>query len=311
VENSDDEIQYGVWGPPTVEEQLERNDALTDVQKLGVEGLAPEQMAEREHLKERDRQRGLLEEGDAQEEEDESAFDRMVERKMSHLLPPRLGTGEDAKACEPTTTFHGSEEYDYKGRSWTAPPSGMGSLLAGEGEEEDEDGAHELGMDHHKCYVPKKCVHRFLGHNKGVHRIRCFPRTGHLLLSAGLDGKCKVWSTTDKKVMRTYIGHTAAVRDVQFNNDGSKFVSCSFDRYLRLWNTESGSLAKCWGPIPIVVFPIQSNFILTMTTCLWWDAPIIKLSRTIRHRVKLRRNTIITWHLSILFYLSKIMVRKW
>ena len=34
--------------------------------------------------------------------------------------------------------------------------------------------------------------------------------------------------------MRTYTGHTAAVRDVQFNHDGTKVVSASFGRYLRL-----------------------------------------------------------------------------
>ena len=42
---------------------------------------------------------------------------------MSHLLPPRLT--EDAEAIEATTTFHGDEEVDYRGRSWTTPPAGV------------------------------------------------------------------------------------------------------------------------------------------------------------------------------------------
>jgi pre-mRNA-processing factor 17 len=89
-----------------------------------------------------------------------------------------------------------------------------------------------------------KCVHRFTGHNQGVRRIRLFPITGHLLLSAGLVGKCKVWSIAEKQVTRTYIGHSAAVRDVQFNSVGSRFVSASFDRYLRRWNTGTGEVIQ-------------------------------------------------------------------
>ena len=210
--------------------------------------LAPEQLAEREYLKERDRQRGIAEE----QKEQESAIDRLVERKMAHLLPPRLG--DEDEAIEATTMFHGKDSFDYKGRSWMAPPAGLASFARSE---------DDLEMNHHRCYVPKKCVHRFSASEKGVHRIRLFPKTGHLLLSAGLDGKCQVWSLEQKQLMRTYCGHKAGVRDVQFNHDGSRFVSASFDRFLRLWNTETGEVLQTLTnrKVPYVVkfYPLDDN----------------------------------------------------
>eukprot|EP00536_Pseudo-nitzschia_multiseries_P002066 jgi/Psemu1/322383/estExt_fgenesh1_pg.C_270042 len=276
VYGSDDEAVYGVWAPPSKEERWHADNALTDLQKGGPDALAPEQIAERAHIAERDRVLGQKEEEN--ETQQLSGFERLMERKMAHLLPPRT-PGDDRPMDPPKTTFHGDAETDYKGRSWMAPPPGTKPLGS------DELSARER-MEDHACYVPKKCVHRYTGHNQGVQRIRLFPNTGHLLLSAGLDGKCKIWSVGDivgttgkeagggngnqRRVLRTYEGHKAAVRDVQFNHDGSRFVSASFDRFLRLWDTESGAVINTFGnqkvPYCVEFYPRDDNYFVVGTS---------------------------------------------
>lgn len=274
VNDSDDEINYGIWGPPTEEMKQVQADTLSTLDKVGgvAESLPEAIRAERAHLVERNRRKGMDVSGEdggigpviggsGPNDRENQNFDKLVERKMAHLLPPRIN-GEEAVAMDPTTKLHlpAEEEFNYKGESWIVPPTELRSGL------DIEEG----DVDHHKCYVPKKCTARFLGHNKGVQRIRLFPQTGHLLLSAGLDGKCKVWSVVTKKVCRTYIGHSAAVRDVQFNNDGSKFVSCSFDRFIRMWDTESGKVLGTYTnrrvPYVLKFYPKDDNiFVVGMS----------------------------------------------
>eukprot|EP01039_Chlorochromonas_danica_P005347 gene5347-5883_t len=157
-------------------------------------------------------------------EEEEEKWEKVNERKMGFIMPPRPKRG--SLIPDATSTFHGDSEKDFQGRSWMSVPQGI---------HPDEDGSE------HDCYLPKKCVHRLAGHSKGVQCIEFYPKTGHLLLSASMDGKCKIWDAqSDFRCLRSYSGHSEGVRSVEMSPDGKTFLSSGFDRIIRHWDIETG-----------------------------------------------------------------------
>lgn len=134
------------------------------------------------------------------------------------------------KAPTETTEFCGSEVYDYLGRTYMHVPQDLDINLRKEPGEQE-------------CFVPKKKVFTFPGgHRGGVNELRFFPKSGHLLLSCGNDGTVKLWDCYhNREHLRTYRGSSGkAVKDISFNNSGTRFLSTSYDKQIRLWDTETG-----------------------------------------------------------------------
>ena len=81
-----------------------------------------------------------------------------------------------------TFKCHIKETVDSMGRSFLAPPRELRPVLP------------------EKCYLPKKLIHTWSGHTKGVNAIKFFPVYAHLLLSCSLDGRVKVLAVSPARV---------------------------------------------------------------------------------------------------------------
>jgi pre-mRNA-processing factor 17 len=53
-----------------------------------------------------------------------------------------------------------------------------------------------------ECFIPKKLIHTWDGHAKGVSSIKFFPKSAHLLLSGGMDNQVKVCIILAEKKLR-------------------------------------------------------------------------------------------------------------
>ena len=129
--------------------------------------------------------------------------------------------------------FHGKSEQDFLGRTYMHIPTVTTA-----------QGILDLSKDDYipQCFVPKKGIHTWNGHNKAVTCMELFPQSGHLLLSGSMDAKIKLWNVYgDKWVLRTFIGHNKAVRNVSFSPNGAHFASTAYDQTVKYWDTETGS----------------------------------------------------------------------
>ncbi|XP_045765768.1 pre-mRNA-processing factor 17 [Maniola jurtina] len=150
-------------------------------------------------------------------------------KELEEILAKRQKKGkvDDDKPLEEKSILHIDKATDYLGRSWIEAPRSETQLRS------------DTPPD--KCFLPKAHIFTWKGHTKGVAAVRWYPGTAHLMLSAGMDCRVKIWEVYgSRRCVRTYFGHRQAVRDVNFNNCGKQFLSAAYDRYIKLWDTETG-----------------------------------------------------------------------
>lgn len=181
-------------------------------------------------------------------EGDHAATDEEYEPEaLAPKVRPEIDVGRDIRIESnhgaERSEFYGKSLRDYQGRTYMHVPQDLDiDLRKIPGEEE--------------CYVPKKNVHTWDAHKKGISALRFFPNSGHLLLSASMDSKIFLWDCHhERSLLREYAGHSKAVRDISFNRDGTRFVSAGYDSHMKLWDTETGQCISRYGigKIPYVV----------------------------------------------------------
>lgn len=167
-----------------------------------------------------------------------------AEEYVPPTATPALVTAyEDDFFNAETTQFHGSELYDYQGRSYMHVPQDLDINLR-----------KEPGSE--RNYHPKKQIFKWKFGTKPINALRFFPNSGHLLLSASADAKIKLYSVyNERELLRSYSGHSKSVSDITFNASGTSFLSGSYDRKMVLWDTETGKAISSYneGKIPHVI----------------------------------------------------------
>lgn len=161
------------------------------------------------------------------------------------LKRPRKGRIH-ASSVMPTSELHIRSDSDYLGRSWIRPSSNARTFEQ---------------LEEYTAFIPKRCIAEFGGaHKGGTSAVRFFPGYGHLLLSGGLDGEAKVWDVGKRyQCIRSYKGHGKGIRDVCFSNDGSSFLTASFDKTVKLWDTESGKVLSTFDDIRAIPYCVRFN----------------------------------------------------
>lgn len=172
--------------------------------------------------------------------------DEIVESGTVLSAPPEamVRRQEVEEQGDETSIFYPDEQFDYQGRTYMHVP-----------QDTKVDGGLNKDIGSKPNYIPKNLVHTWKSdrspNKAAVTTLRFFPRSGHLLLSANADNKeqIKIWDVfREKELLRSYTGHTKAVTDLSFNRDGDRFISGSFDRWIKNWDTEYGKCISKYRP---------------------------------------------------------------
>ena len=163
---------------------------------------------------------------ETEETEDKVRAEKKKERRL--VVDPFNMPEEDIQFKDPdfeaTSTFHIPIRNDYQGRSFL---------------ESVNERSHIKDLS--KSFIPKKLLHVYTGHQKGVQVVKFFPKFGTFLMSGSFDGTAKLWSVYNKRrLVQTYKGHTAGIKDLCFAQDGKTFLTGGFDSRIQLWDTETG-----------------------------------------------------------------------
>ncbi len=125
-------------------------------------------------------------------------------------------------------------------------------------------------------------VQTLTGHADGVKCVAISP-DGHILVSAGEDGKIKFWQLNNGEAYHTLSGHQYGVKNVVFSPDGHNVVSSGGDGTIKVWSLRTGELIRTLitgysrldsGMMPLAITPdgktiISHSSTYSQTVKLW------------------------------------------
>jgi WD40 repeat protein len=152
---------------------------------------------------------------------------------------------------------------------WTFSPDGHWLLLAQLEASGTADPIVVLLKEH-------KFADSLRGH-QGTVLGMSFSRDSRLVATACEDGKVRIWSEGDWKLLQTLSGHAGAVHWAEFSPDGQWLASAGEDKTVRVWNTANGQLVQKLSesrePVLTVAFSPNGQYIAgsTENTVLVWQ----------------------------------------
>jgi hypothetical protein len=92
-----------------------------------------------------------------------------------------------------------------------------------------------------------------------------FSRDNQRVMTACEDGKIRLWSVGDWKLVATLAGHNGTVSWAEFSPDGRWIVSAGYDKTVRVWSAGDGSLIQTLTeanePVRTVAFSPNGEFL--------------------------------------------------
>jgi WD40 repeat protein len=113
------------------------------------------------------------------------------------------------------------------------------------------------------------------GHRGTVLNI-AFSRDNQKVATTCEDGKIRIWSVSEWKLLQTLAGHQGPVHWADFSPDGKWLASAGEDATVRIWSVEDGkllqTLEKARAPVLTVAFSADAKYLAASTerTVLIW-----------------------------------------
>ncbi|ESO00118.1 hypothetical protein HELRODRAFT_176430 [Helobdella robusta] len=184
----------------------------------------------------------------------------------------------ELKPTEEKSILHLKEACDYQGRTFMCKPHDVGVNL-------------KSREPPQKCFLPKKLLYTWTGHNKGVAAVRWFPHTAHLMLTCSMDAKLwfrsisKLWDTeTGQCISRFTNGKVPyCIKFHPEENMQNYFVAGTKDKKIVCWDVRSGEKTQEYdrhlGAVNTITFVDQNRrFVSTSddkSLRVWeWNIPV-------------------------------------